>query len=181
MAERPRIVLTGVGSVSALGNGGGGPLVEALLRAEPGIRPVRGFSTEGLPGRLGAEVGDVGSLLGPDEGRRLARASQLAVVACRLALADAGAAPRALPRLGLVLGSAYGAFRSSEEFARGYLERGPLGLSPVVFPNTVMNAMAAQSAIAVGAQGPMLTLNQDTIAGDVAVAQAARLLAAGRA
>jgi 3-oxoacyl-[acyl-carrier-protein] synthase II len=176
-----RVVLTGIGTVSALGVGGGAGLAAALARAESGIRPVRGFPTDELPQHLGGEVGDLGPHLGPDEGRRLARASQLAVVACRLALADAGVEPRGLPGLGLELGSAYGDFRSSEEFARGYLARGPLGLSPVVFPNTVMNAMAAQAAIAVGAQGPMLTLNQNGIAGELAVARAVRLIAAGRA
>jgi 3-oxoacyl-[acyl-carrier-protein] synthase II len=179
--ERPRVVLTGIGSASALGVGGAGVLVEALRRAVSGLAPVRSFPTEGMPARLGGEVGDLAAHLGPEEGRRLARASQLAVVACRLALADAGVEPRALPGLGLVLGSAYGDFRSSEEFARAYLERGPLALSPLIFPNTVMNAMAAQAAIAVGAQGPMLTMNQHAIAGDVAVVQAVRLIGLGRA
>src|SRR4029453_15434571 len=63
----------------------------------------------------------------------------------------------------------------------GYLRRGPLGLSPVVFPNTVMNAMAAQAAIAVGARGPILTLNQTGAAGEAAVPRAAALSAARRA
>jgi 3-oxoacyl-[acyl-carrier-protein] synthase II len=130
---------------------------------------------------LGAEVDDVAPHLSPEEVRRLARASQLVAVACRLALADAGVEPRAISGLGLVLGSAYGDFRSSETFAQGYLNRGPLGLSPVLFPNTVMNVMASQAAIAIGAQGPMLTLNQDGVAGELAVARAARFIAAGRA
>jgi 3-oxoacyl-(acyl-carrier-protein) synthase len=175
------VVVTGIGSVSAIAVGGGAALAAALASASPGIRPVRGFPTDGLDHHLAGEVDDLASHLVPDESRRLARASQLAVVACRLALADGGVEPRAIPGLGLVLGSAYGDFRSSEEFARGYLARGPLGLSPVVFPNTVMNAMAAQAAIATGAQGPMLTVNQDGIAGELAVARAARLIAAGRA
>ena len=177
----PRVLITGVGTVSALGLGGAAALREALDRGEPALRPVQGFATDGGASRLAGEVGDLAPYLGPDESRRLARASQLAVVACRLALADAGVEPGALPGLGLVLGSQYGDFRSSEEFALGYLRRGPLGLSPVIFPNTVMNAMAANAAIAVGAHGPMLTLNQAGVAGELAVARAAALVAAGRA
>ncbi|HEV8676560.1 MAG TPA: beta-ketoacyl synthase N-terminal-like domain-containing protein [Methylomirabilota bacterium] len=181
-AEGPlRVLITGIGSVSALGVGGAATLTAALARGASGIRAVRGFDTDGAGSHLGAEVEDLSPHLGPEEVRRLARASQLAVIACRLAVADAGVEPRGLPGLGLVLGSAYGDFRSSEAFARGYLGRGPLGLSPVLFPNTVMNAMAAQAAIAVGAQGPMLTLNQDAIAGELAVARAAQLIATGRA
>jgi 3-oxoacyl-[acyl-carrier-protein] synthase II len=107
--------------------------------------------------------------------------SQFAVVACRLAAADAGIAPGSVPELGLVLGSHYGDLRSSEAFARGYLARGPLGLSPLVFPSTVMNGMAAHAAIALGAQGPMLTVNHGGLAGEMAVARAADLVAAGRA
>ncbi|MBI3458108.1 MAG: hypothetical protein HY002_20225 [Candidatus Rokubacteria bacterium] len=176
----PRVAITGVGSVSALGVADGRTLAAALARGVPGIRPIRGFPTGGLAHHLGGEVEDVTAHLTADEVRRLSRASQLAVVACRLALADAGVEPGALPGLGLVLGSAWGDLRSSEAFVLGYLARGPLGLSPVVFPSTVMNAMAAHAALAVGARGPMLTLNQDGIATELAVARAARLIATGR-
>ena len=50
-----------------------------------------------------------------------------------------------------------------------------------MFPNTVMNAMAAQVSIAVGVRGPMLTLNEVDVAGDLAVARGAALVASGRA
>ncbi len=172
--------VTGVGTVSALGVGVGADVVEALART-PAIGPIRAFPTAGLRSHLGAEVGDLTPYLTPEEVRRLSRVCQLAVVACRLAMADAGVEAGALPGLGLVLGSQWGDFRSSEEFARGYLARGPLGLSPMIFPNTVMNAMAALAAINLGARGPMLTVNQAGIAGELAVARAAGLVAAGRA
>ena len=180
-AERSsRVVVTGVGTVSALGVGGAAALTGALARGASGVGRVRAFPTEGEPSHLAAEAAGFAELLSADERRRLARASQLAVVACRLALADAAVEP-GLPGLGLVLGSQHGDFRSSEEFALGYLRRGPLGLSPVVFPHTVMNAMAAQAAIAVGARGPMLTLNQAGAVAEVAIGRAASLIAAGRA
>ncbi len=44
-----------------------------------------------------------------------------------------------------------------------------------------MNAMAAQISIAVGVRGPMLTLNEVDVAGDLAVARGAALVASGRA
>jgi 3-oxoacyl-[acyl-carrier-protein] synthase II len=175
------VVVTGVGTVSAIGIGGADTLCLRVAEGVSRIGPVRAFSTEGCPSRLGGEVGDLASHLDPQETRRLSRVSQFAVVAARLALADAGLEPGSVAGLGLVLGSEYGDFRSSEEFARGYLQRGPLGLSPMVFPNTVMNAMASQVAIAVGAQGPMLTLNQAGMAGEVAIARGALLIVTGRA
>jgi 3-oxoacyl-[acyl-carrier-protein] synthase II len=177
----PRVVVTGVGSVSALGAGDGAAVGAALTRSAPAIGPVRAFPTDGCPSRLGGEVGELTSYLQDGEARRLARASQLALVAARLALADAGLQPGQLASAGLVLGSHWGDFRSSETFALGYLERGALGLSPLIFPNTVMNAMAAQVAIAVGVRGPMLTLNEVDVAGELAVARGAALIGTGRA
>ena len=179
--SRPRVVVTGLGSVSALGAGDGAAVGAALARGLSGIGPVRGFPTEGCLSRLGGEVGDLTAYLRDGEERRLARASQLAVVAARLAVADADFQPGQLAAAGLVLGSHWGDFRSSETFALGFLERGLLALSPLVFPNTVMNAMAAQVAIAVGLRGPMLTLNEVDVAGELAVARGAALIVAGRA
>jgi 3-oxoacyl-[acyl-carrier-protein] synthase II len=178
---RPRIVVTGVGSLSAFGAGGGAAVAGALARGLPAVGPVRAFSTDGCSSRLAGEVGDLAAHLLDGEARRLARASQLAVVAARLALTDASLQPDQLPGLGLVLGSHWGDFRSPEAFALGFLERGTLGVSPLIFPNTVMNAMAAQVSIAVGVRGPMLTLNEVDVAGDLAVARGAALIAARRA
>ena len=178
---RPRVVVTGIGSVSALGAGGGAAVGAALTRGLPAIGPVRAFPTDDYSSRLGGEVGDLTAYLQDGEARRLARASQLAVVAARLALADAGLQPGQLAAAGLVLGSDWGDFRSSESFALGFLERGTLGLSPLVFPNTVMNVMAAQVAIAVSVRGPMLTLNEVNVAGELAVARGAALITSGRA
>jgi 3-oxoacyl-[acyl-carrier-protein] synthase II len=178
---RPAVVVTGIGSVSALGAIAGRAVGDALAAGVSAIGPVRAFPTERCASRLGGEAGDVAAYLEDGEARRLARASQVAVIAARLALADAALAAGQTGAVGLVLGSHWGDFRSSEAFALGFLERGVLGLSPLVFPNTVMNAMAAQVAIAVGARGPMLTLNEVDAAGDLAVARGAALITARRA
>jgi 3-oxoacyl-[acyl-carrier-protein] synthase II len=73
------------------------------------------------------------------------------VAACRLALADAAISDAS--EVAIVLGTEHGDFRSSIDFATGFLARGIVGLSPMLFPNTVMNAMAGAAAIAVGARG----------------------------
>jgi 3-oxoacyl-(acyl-carrier-protein) synthase len=181
MTERARVVITGVGTVNALGAGGLAAVAAALEPGRSGIGPVRAFSLDDSPSRLAAEVaaGAVEAHVDRDAARRLSRIGQLAVAASGLAMADSGVG--AGPQLGLVVGTELGDFRSSEEFAGGFLRRGPGGLSPMIFPNTVMNSMAAQIAIAVGAQGPGVTLNQATVAGDLAVARAAALVAGGQA
>ena len=101
------------------------------------------------------------------------------MAAAELAARDAGIGGG--PGLAIVVGTEHGDFRSSAEFADGFLRRGPTGLSPMIFPNTVMNAMASAAAIAISAKAPSVTLNQPTVAGDLAVARAAALIEAGRA
>lgn len=181
MNARRRVVITGMGSISAAGCGGSAAVADALARRTPAIAPLTAFALDGCGSRLAAEVDDARlmSLLDPEAVRRLSRICRMAVAACRLAVEDAGVEGGA--RLGLAVGSEYGDFRSGAEFFNGFLRRGPAGLSPMIFPNTVMNSMAAVVSIAIGAKAPSVTLNQATVAGDLAVARAAALIAGGRA
>ncbi len=179
--DRRRVVITGMGSINASTAGGTTAVAGALALGRSAIAPVRHFKADGLGSRLAAEVEDsvLASLLDRDEGRRLSRICRLTLAACLLAMRDAGLTGG--PGLGIVVGTEHGDFRSSEEFASGFLRRGPAGLSPMIFPNTVMNTMASVAAIAIGAKAPSVTLNQPTIAGDLAVARGAALVASGRA
>lgn len=182
-----RVVITGIGTVNAASVGGQHAVAQALASGRSAIAPVRAFEVEGCPSRLAAEVDEtaLAGLIDRDVARRLSRICRLTVAACRLALVDARLEPAAWPGggagLGLVIGTEHGDFRSSEEFAAGFLRRGIGGLSPMIFPNTVMNSMGAVAAIAVGARGPTVTLNQATVAGDLAVARGAALVAGGHA
>src|SRR6202035_1787139 len=93
MSASRRVVVTGMGSVSAGGIGGtaaGAP--RSLGAAASPIRPVRAFDTAGWPSRLGAEVDDAAleGLLDPAAARRLSRICRLTVAACRLAVEDSG-------------------------------------------------------------------------------------------
>ncbi len=180
---RRRVVITGVGSMSSLAAGGFAAIGTALEAGRPAIAPLRQFRPEGGTSQLGAEVSDeaLADLLDPDEARRLSRICQLTIGACRLALRDAGWEPAGNgSELGLIVGTEFGDQRSTEAFALGFLRRGTVGLSPLLFPNTVMNIMAATASIAIGARATSVTLNQPTAAGDLAVAHAAALVAAGR-
>src|SRR6202795_4125133 len=160
------VVVTGVGVVSARLVGTGAAL-RRFLAAPPAASPRHVVDASVLAG-----------LIDGAEARRTSRVSQLALAATRLALADArlddtGAA-------GFILGTEHGDLHSTIEFADGYLRTGPTGLSPLLFPNTVMNTMAAAATIAVQARQLSLTLNVRTVGGELAVARAARAVASGR-
>jgi len=176
-----RIVVTGLGTVNASTAGGRDALAGALALGRSAIGPVRAFDATAMVSRLAAEVDEVtlASLVDRDAARRLSRICRLALAACLLAVRDAGIAGG--PGLGIVVGTEHGDFTSSRDFAQGFLRRGPAGLSPMVFPNTVMNTMASIAAIAIGAKAPSITVNQATLAGDLAVARGARLVADRRA
>jgi 3-oxoacyl-[acyl-carrier-protein] synthase II len=174
-------VITGIGCVSPLGVGGQAFVADMLRTNRSAIGPLRSFSTQGLTCRLGAEV-PAECLPDVEEARRWSRLSYMTVTACRQAVVEAGFdKSQTLSECGLVVGTEFGDLRSTEAFASGFLRKGPLGLSPLLFPNTVMNAMAGATSIALGLKGPMLTLNQPGVAGEVAVARAIALIAAGRA
>ena len=181
MMSGRRVVITAVGSVSAAGAGGTATVAEALARRPATIAPVAAFDLAGCTSRLAAEVDEARfmELLDPDAVRRLSRICRMTLAACRAAVSEAGL--EGGPRLGLVVGSEHGDFRSGADFVDGFLKRGPSGLSPMAFPSTVMNSMAAVAGIAIVAKASSVTLNQATVAGDLAVARGAALIADGRA
>lgn len=160
---RRRVVVTGAGVVSGPVTGASAALEAFLGDTAPWPPP---------------EASGAG-LVDNDKARRLSPVSRLAVAAARLATADAGLDPEA--PLGLVLGTELGDLRSTIDFVDGFLARGPAGLSPLLFPSTVMSTMAAATAIALGARGRSLTLNAPRIAGELALARAWATIAGGRA
>jgi 3-oxoacyl-[acyl-carrier-protein] synthase II len=170
-----RVAITGVGVVNAA-IAGGRDALHAWLAA-PSV-PRSACGREDAPAGRALPDGLLAQWIGGDEARRMSRVCQLTVAAARLALADAGL--EAGTTLGLVLGTEFGDLRSTAAFADGYLCRGPTGLSPLLFPNTVMNTMASAAAIAVQAREASLTFAAPAVAGELAVARAAAGVAAGR-
>jgi 3-oxoacyl-[acyl-carrier-protein] synthase II len=126
----------------------------------------------------GHASGVLSRLLDDTEARRLSRVCQMTVAAGRLALADADLVGG--PGLALVVGTEFGDMVSTIRFVDDYLQRGIPGLSALLFPHTVMNTMAATTAIAVTARDLSLTLNAPLVAGELAIARAAAAVRAGR-
>jgi len=172
--DRRAVVVTGVGVVNSAVVGASAALGAWLAQPRAGVRaPVgHGRPAARLPEATLAGLVDAG------DARRLSRVCQLTIAAARIAVAESGIDPAR--GLGLVIGSEMGDFTSTIAFADGYLARGAAGLSALLFPNTVMNTMAATTAIAVAARELALTLNVPTVAGELAVARGAAAVAGGR-
>lgn len=150
-----RVVITGVGPVSAIGCGRA-PFFEALKSGRSGIAPVTAFSTKGLASGLAAEVRgfDVREYL-ETEKTYLDRASQLAFAAMSLALEDGNLNLKAMDRstVGLILGSAVGCMESTSLFFADFLEKGPRLVKPIIFPHTYANTTISLLAIDYGLDG----------------------------
>ncbi|NLU78239.1 beta-ketoacyl synthase [Micromonospora sp. HNM0581] len=165
------VVITGWSTVSPAGVGRAAlteRLTADVVAAAASTEPpppvdVTGLSDEPLPSTTGHALVDfdVRAHLGRKGTSFYDRATALAVVACGEALSDAGVlvddSNRA--RLGVVLGTSLGSFRSTSDYTRDTLvQEKPYLVNPVLFPNTVMNCAAGQAAIRHGLRGVNATV-----------------------
>ena len=179
-----RVVITGTGIISALGDSPA-TVHAALCEGVSAIRPTAGFDADGLVRGWGAPIPDFAEkkYLGLKNLRALDRLSRLAVASAKLALDDAGWTTEQLRQCegGMVLGTMFGAAHTIGQFDRSALTRGPSGVSPLDFANTVINAAAGQAAIWHGLTGVNSTLTTGVTAGLQAIGYATELIRSGRA
>ena len=175
MSVRPRVVVTGIGVVTSVGIGVE-PFWKALLAGVCGVGPVTSFDTSRYSVHLG---GEVKAFRPQDYVRKLpvdgmARASQLAIAAARLALADAGTDPDSLdPRtVGVSLGTTSGEPEMIERFNDMEIAgtRASIGLEFIrQYPSHVI---AAHVASELGFRGPNVVIPTACAAGNYALAHA---------
>ena len=182
--NRPAAVITGLGVVGPHGIGTAS-LEAALLAGRPLATEIdrsEGYH-EHDSSRLAALVPklDVTPWLPPAEARRLSVPSRFAVVAARMALADAGIAAVDGRRVAVVLATAFGALLFTEKLVRQILEEGPESAQPFYFSECVANAAAARVAIALGARGANVTITEREAGPLLAVARGAQEVREGRA
>lgn len=177
------LVITGLGLVLPCGDGIG-PARAGLASGEPCFTD--------LPESLGRGRGaaclsfNPAGIIPPMQLRRLDRTSRFAWVAAHQAFADAGfdpkaGAPEAGDRIAVAVGTMSGGSEASEAFMRPYLQRGPEGASPLLFPNSVANAASGHLALAFGLRGPSATFVDRESAAFTALEQATRWLRMGLA
>lgn len=124
---------------------------------------------------------DPEALLGGFAARQLERFVQLAVVAARQAVADAGWEPRTWDgaRVGVVLGNSLGGLQALLAGHAAMLSGGPRQVSPLMVPMYMVNMVAGQVSIDVGATGPSQVTATACASGTTAVGVARELLRRG--
>lgn len=124
---------------------------------------------------------DTGAVLGVAAQRLMDRFSQLAVIAAREAVADAGLDPAVWDsgRVAVVIGSAHGGLPFYDAQHTALTERGARRVSPKLAPLTVVNGAASSVAMDLGVHGPSQAVSTACSSGTVAIGTAHQMLRTG--
>ncbi|HUX12364.1 MAG TPA: beta-ketoacyl-ACP synthase II [Spirochaetia bacterium] len=177
-----RVVITGMGIVSPIGNN----LPEfwtGLSEGRSGGGYITRFDTEGFPSRIAAEVKDFDprKVMDGKEARKMDRFSQYAVVAAIEAMNHANFKPGEMDpeRLGVILGCGIGGFESLENAYEKLFLDGPQRVQPLTIPKMIPNIGPGNVAIQLNAQGPCFNIATACASGTDAIGNAAMYLRNG--
>jgi 3-oxoacyl-[acyl-carrier-protein] synthase II len=177
-----RVVVTGLGAVTPLGNDARSTW-RAATAGESGIDWIRSFDTSGFPVRVGAEVKDFDAtaVASPKEVRKLERNVLLSLVAAKEAIGDSGLNGFDPMRVGIVFGTAIGGLGGIVEQGDILRERGPARVAPSFIPSVLVDAASGQLAISLGIKGPNYAPVSACATGSHAVGEGAELVKRGDA
>jgi 3-oxoacyl-[acyl-carrier-protein] synthase II len=152
-----RVVVTGVGLVSALGVGTEQTWGN-LLAGKSGVGPITHFDTAGFSTKFAAEVKDFDPLqfVEKKELKKMGLFIQFALAAAQFALEQSGLKilPEFADRVGVYIGSGIGGFDVIEREHSALLEGGPRRISPFFIPASIVNLASGFVSIRNGAKGP---------------------------
>ena len=184
MEDLHRVVITGLGAVTPIGNTVADYL-EGLKTANNGVGAISLFDASAHACRFAAEVKDFDptGFLEAKESKRWDRFSKFGVVAAKQAVADAGLSieEENSSRIGVIIGSGVGGLLTMETQAHVLNEKGPGRVSPFTVPMMIPNMASGLAAIALGAKGPSSAVATACAAGSNAIGDAFRLLQLGKA
>lgn len=179
-----RVVITGAGLVSPLGNDVPS-FWNALLQGASGISKVDAWDTSAMKTSLAGVVRefDADARFGRKEARRMDRFCQFALAAAEDAIQDAGLKLDQVnkERMGVYVGSGIGGISTLMEQAEVLRTRGVSRVSPLLVPMMISNMAAAMISIRTGAEGPTLSPVTACSIGNTAIGEAFRLIRAGGA
>jgi len=180
---QPRVVVTGLGALTPLGELNA--YWEGLVAGSSGVRRITHFDSEDLGVKIAAEVDfDPRAHLEPKKARRMARDSQLALVAARMALEDAGLTQVEVAengdRVGVVIGTVNAGFGLLIDTAYDYTIRGRKPF-PMALVNGLPNMPGHYISVEVGATGALATISAACASGTQSIGAAMELIRTGRA
>ncbi|MEO8438316.1 MAG: beta-ketoacyl-ACP synthase II [Chloroflexota bacterium] len=186
MSDRRRVVVTGMGMVTALGNDVASTW-EGLVAGRSGVRTIEAFDPSRLSARIAAEVRDfdASGVLDRKELRRTDRYIQFGLIAAREALDQAGLPARfegeLAERTGVILGTGLGGVGTLIDGITVNALRGPDRISPFLIPMGIPNIGSGQIAIQFGMTGPNFTTVSACATGGHALGESSEIIRRGDA
>lgn len=185
---RRRVVVTGLGCVSPVGN----TVADAwsnLIAGQSGIGPITRFDASAMSCRIVGEVKnfDLESYITAKEARTMDRFIHYGIAAAAQAIQDAGLpAGDALGeeeacRIGVVIGSGIGGLPLIEETHIEYTARGARRISPFFVPASIINMISGHVSMRHGFKGPNLAVVTACTTGLHSIGEAGRLIEYGDA
>ena len=183
MARR-RVVITGLGIISPVGNS----VEEAwqnILAGRSGIDRITRFDTSTFPVQIAGEVRnfDIGQYLSPKEARRMDTFIHYGMAAGIQAIKDAGleAHPANAERIGVAIGSGIGGLPLIENTCDDFIAGGVRKISPFFVPGSIINMISGNLSIMYGYKGPNVSLVSACSTGTHSIGDAGRLIEYGDA
>jgi 3-oxoacyl-[acyl-carrier-protein] synthase II len=184
LMERKRVVVTGVGAITPIGNTGA-EFWSGLVAGRSGIRRITQFDPSQHTSQIAGEVEGFDPLdyMDKKEAKRTIRFTQFAIAASKQALADSEFQITDLnsEQVGVIIGTGTGGMDWMELQHSILREKGPDRVSPFMIPLFISNMAAGQTAIMTGAKGPNSCTVTACAAGANSIGDAYRLIEHGHA
>ena len=179
MAEMRRVVVTGVGAVTPVGNTAE-EFWAALIQGKSGIGPVTRFDASSLPTRIAGELKGFDPLryIDKKDDRKLDPFLKYAIACAAMAVEDAGLNVERVDRtrFGVLVGSGIGGITTLLETHKVLLEKGPDRVSPFFIPMLIINMASGLISMRFGARGPNSSVVTACATGNHAIGDAMRII-----
>jgi len=179
-----RVVVTGIGVITALGTG-----IEKtwnnLIDGKTGVGNIESFDASEISSQVAAEVKDFDPIdfgIEKKEVKKLARYTQFAIAASKMALEDANFIinDENAEKIGVLVSSGIGGMDVLEAQHKILLEKGPKKVSPFTVPAMIENMASGNISIYFGAKGPNKTVVTACAAGTHSIGDAFEMIKWGR-
>lgn len=182
---RRRVVVTGMGVVSPVGNDVP-TFWDSLLRGRSGVSYIRDFPTEKLRSDIAASVTDfdIAKYMSPKEAEIYGRVTHFSLAAAVEAVAMAGLdgdGKASRDAVGCLMSTGMGSVDIFEEQIARSNERGPRAVSPYFVPGVMPNGASALISLRYGFMGPSYSLASACATGTHSIATSALMIEAGDA
>ena len=184
MGNKTRVVVTGLGAITPIGNDVAS-FWQGLKDKKVGIAPITYFDTTDYKAKLAGEVKDFDpkKYMDPKAARRMEPFSQYAVAAAGEAIAQAGLdMEKEDPfRVGTSIGSCIGSLQAMEREHKKMLEKGPNRVNPLLVPMMISNMAVGNVAMHYGLKGKSINVVTACATGTNSIGEAFRSIQYGEA